>query len=336
MRILVLGTWLGLLAASSAGADGPKAIHAKSPSGKGGYRVESAVKIGGGDAADNAQFYEKMGRTDVDADGQGRIYVLDSGGPRVQIFDAQGKFMRSIGKSGEGPGEMKMPSQIAVSRDAKLAVFDMGLQRISIFDAQGKLLRDQLVQGPVRDMMWDAQGNLVVASGGRAGDALEAFDAAGKVVWSQHATEAAVPAGGRRIFVEVGNETVAPRLALASNGDMYRGSESEYGLSRIARGTVTQTWSREYERQERPPMPQPRDGEEGGGQVVMIRRTEGGGGAAAGATTTVTSGNGSQSSPDQLVARRYSEDAAEVRRRHARRAGLARRPRLGRHVDERR
>lgn len=296
MRILcsILGV---TLAAGLAAAEDGKVIDAKAPAGKGGYKIESGLRLGGGEAPDNAQFYEKAGRTDVDADAQGNLYVLDSGGPRIQVFDAQGKFIRSLGKQGEGPGEMKMPARLAVARDGRIAVFDMALQRISLFDPQGELIRDQLTQGPVQDLAWDAQGHLVVTSSASGGDQIEAFDAGGKSVWSTTPPAAAPAPGGRRIMIEMGNETVAPRLALAANGDVFNAGREEYGVRRLHQGTVQQTWKRAYDRQPRQEMPRRREGEEGegGGQVVMIRRTEGGGGAAGtGSQTSVsTSHDGS-------------------------------------------
>lgn len=209
--LLSLLVFVGRAAAADAGS----VIDAKSPAGKGGYKLESTMKIGGGDAPEAAQFYEKAGRTDVDADAQGNLYVLDTGGPRIQVFDPQGKLVRSLGKQGEGPGEMKMPALLAVARDGRIAVFDMALQRISILDAQGKLIRDQLTQGPVHDLTWDPEGRLIVATAASGGERLEAFDRDGKTVWSQAPAAPATPAGGRRMMIEIGNETVAPRLALA-------------------------------------------------------------------------------------------------------------------------
>ncbi|PIE90768.1 MAG: hypothetical protein CR997_03850 [Acidobacteria bacterium] len=43
--------------------------------------------------------------TTVDADSKGNMFVCDPGENRVVEFDSEGKFVRSIGRKGEGPGE---------------------------------------------------------------------------------------------------------------------------------------------------------------------------------------------------------------------------------------
>jgi hypothetical protein len=301
-----------LIAGTASALDEGQRIEAKSPAEKGGYKLESAVAIGGAEAPEEAQFYEKSGVTDVDADAQGNFYVLDPGGPRVQIFDAAGRFVRGFGKSGEGPGEMKMPSMLTVSRDGKVAVFDVVLRRITVYDAHGKLLRDQLVSGPVRAMRWGSEGRLAVEGRTPGGNFVEVYDADGKTVWSNRPEEG-LRAGGRMMMVEIGNENVSPRLAFASNGDLLQGSDAEYGVRRLVQGKVRETWLRPYDRQARRPLPRPDEGdEEGGGrQMVIVRQRAG----------------------DHSRAGRHREDAAQVQRRHPRPARVARRPCLGDHVD---
>jgi hypothetical protein len=295
MRERIVCLVVAALCAQSAAAADAQRIDAKSPTGKGSYKIESTLSIGGPNAAEEAQFYERAGRTEVGADAKGNIYVLDSGGPRVQVFDPQGRFVRSLGKKGEGPGEMKMPAVLAVASDGRFAIFDMGLQRISVYDQNGKLLRDQLTPGPVQDLLWDDRGRLVVAMRSPDGDATEAFDASGKSVWVYRPKGAAPAPGGRRIVLEIGNETVGSRLALASNGDVFSGSRDSYEVQRLENGRVAETWSRAYERQARRPLPQPRegDGEGEGGAVMIVRRTNDGG-AGGGQTSVTTSHDGEE------------------------------------------
>jgi len=287
--VLTAAVTLALAAPVARAGDDGKRIEAKSPSAKGGYRVASEVAIGGPTAAAEAQFYEKNGTVEVGADARGNIYVLDNGGPRVQIFDAAGRFVRGFGKAGEGPGEMKMPARMAVGADGQVAVFDIALNRISVYDARGKLLRDQVPPQPVRDLAFTANGTLVCSFHGAGGDVVEAFDAAGKSLWAHRPPEAA-PAGGRVMMFEIGNETVGSRLEPAANGDVFLGGRDVYAVRRLHAGAVTQTWSRPYERQARPPLPRPADDGDGPTATIVVRR-EGGGGA-----QTSVSGPGSSGS----------------------------------------
>lgn len=41
----------------------------------------------------------------VSCDMEGDIYVVDSGAFNIKKFDAQGNFMKTIGREGQGPGE---------------------------------------------------------------------------------------------------------------------------------------------------------------------------------------------------------------------------------------
>jgi len=47
-------------------------------------------------------FYEPQ---DIEIGKNGLIYILDSGNNRIHVFDNSGKYIRTIGKKGQGPGE---------------------------------------------------------------------------------------------------------------------------------------------------------------------------------------------------------------------------------------
>ncbi|MEE8142658.1 MAG: NHL repeat-containing protein [Planctomycetota bacterium] len=70
----------------------------------------------------------------------GRFYVADSGNHRIQVFDHTGKPLRSIGKLGDGPGELRFPHGIALTTDGHLYVVDSGNSRIQVLDAGGRAL----------------------------------------------------------------------------------------------------------------------------------------------------------------------------------------------------
>jgi YD repeat-containing protein len=167
-----------------------------------------------------------------------------------------------------------------------VAVFDMQLRRISVYDAAGKLLRDQLAPSPVRSLEWDAQGRLVVEAKMQGAAFVEVYDADGKTVWSDRPADE--PRGGRVMMFEIGNETVSPRVAVAAGGDVFHGSDGEYGVRRLVQGQVAQTWVRPYDRRPRRPLPRPNEDGEGGAQMVVVQRR--GGGGADGAQTSVTTG----------------------------------------------
>ena len=57
--------------------------------------------------------------------------------PPNKVFDKDGHFLRSMGSSGDGPGEFQSPGSFSVSPDGAVAVFDYGKGGLVRFDASG-------------------------------------------------------------------------------------------------------------------------------------------------------------------------------------------------------
>lgn len=58
----------------------------------------------------------------VISDEQGWIYVLDGQQCQVQVFDPDGKHLRTLSREGDGPGEVRHPKDIFLTQDARLAI----------------------------------------------------------------------------------------------------------------------------------------------------------------------------------------------------------------------
>jgi sugar lactone lactonase YvrE len=78
--------------------------------------------------------------TNVTLDEQGRIYVSDSGGFAVQIYDAEGNHLRTIGEIGLTPGRFALPKGIGVDREGRIYVVDAATQLVQVFDSEGRVL----------------------------------------------------------------------------------------------------------------------------------------------------------------------------------------------------
>ncbi len=76
--------------------------------------------------------------TDVAWDAAGNIFVSDGyANARVAKFDKNGKFIKSWGATGAGPGQFNIPASIAVDAKGMVYVADMGNNRIQVFDNDG-------------------------------------------------------------------------------------------------------------------------------------------------------------------------------------------------------
>lgn len=73
-------------------------------------------------------------------DDKGHLLVSDIGGNQVQIYDMDGKFLRSIGRQGVAPGLFARPKGISVDRAGHVYVVDAATQVVQIFDMEGRLL----------------------------------------------------------------------------------------------------------------------------------------------------------------------------------------------------
>ena len=78
--------------------------------------------------------------TNVAVDKDGNVYVTDTLNDRVEIFDADGQFISTFGKNGDGPGFFARPKGIAVDNDGHIWVVDAVQERVQVFDRDGRLL----------------------------------------------------------------------------------------------------------------------------------------------------------------------------------------------------
>jgi DNA-binding beta-propeller fold protein YncE len=78
--------------------------------------------------------------TNVAVDKDGNLYVTDTLNDRVEVFDADGHFIRAFGKNGDGAGEFARHKGIAIDSDGHVWVADAMLCRLQVFTAEGEIL----------------------------------------------------------------------------------------------------------------------------------------------------------------------------------------------------
>jgi hypothetical protein len=138
----------------------------------------------GKEGDERTQFYRVR---DIHADPQGNIYVDDMSNGRIQVFDPQGAFLRTIGRAGQGPGEFEYPTLIRFGgREGRVHVMDR-YRRINILNAQGVYLRSVMPESGFADYFPDAEDGFVAVMIKDSEDeltsvhALSRLDASGKV-----------------------------------------------------------------------------------------------------------------------------------------------------------
>lgn len=170
--IAALALGAGLAAAAAGGAEG-QAPQRWRP-------VEIARPANAEDAA-------VLGRPAALACDAERIYVVDAVDCAVKVFSRDGRFLRAVGRKGDGPGELSMPSGVAVE-DGGIAVADKLNFRIQRFDAEGAYLGGFKTPFAPDRILSLGRGRLLVTSNptgrGQVERLLHAYDGTGGELWA--------------------------------------------------------------------------------------------------------------------------------------------------------
>jgi len=78
--------------------------------------------------------------TGLAVDREGNLYVCDTLNDRIEVFDADGKFLTTYGKNGDGPGYFGRPKGVAIDSDGHIWVADGMEDRVQVFNDQWQLL----------------------------------------------------------------------------------------------------------------------------------------------------------------------------------------------------
>jgi hypothetical protein len=89
----------------------------------------------------------RIGLADVynfNVDSRGNIYVLNGRAVEdfIFIFDANGNFIKSFGKKGQGPGELQWTSYVAFDSQDNVIVADPVIRKNVVFDARSSVIRE--------------------------------------------------------------------------------------------------------------------------------------------------------------------------------------------------
>ncbi len=86
---------------------------------------------------------------DIACDRTGKVYIADQNNHCIQVFTAEGNFLRMFDRRGEGRGELDRPISITIDTSDRVYVGDYN-HRISVFTSEGQFLTSfgQKREGP--------------------------------------------------------------------------------------------------------------------------------------------------------------------------------------------
>jgi hypothetical protein len=142
-----------------------------------GVRLMHELTIGSENDSEDAMIFEIRS---VQAGAGGEIFVLDGKINLIKVYGPDGRHLRTIGRKGQGPGELQSPSRMTMTADGNLCILDVGNSRVSLFSPEGKCLKEVPFKGwrPIRflpDSRGGGYGDLLDLQGG-VKDVLLKFD----------------------------------------------------------------------------------------------------------------------------------------------------------------
>lgn len=101
--------------------------------------LQDVYAIGGLDAPNWAAFGARLA---LAFDPDGRLLVLDSDNHRLLVVGRDGRLAGEVGREGAGPGEFRLPVDVAALPDGSIVVLDRLRRRFIQFDGAGDLITD--------------------------------------------------------------------------------------------------------------------------------------------------------------------------------------------------
>lgn len=101
---------------------------------------------------------------DIKIDRDGNIFILDTGDNCIKKFSKDKKFLKKVGRKGQGPGEMNSPANIDIDLRGNIYLNDSGNRRINVYDNDLKYIKTISLARQARfsKLFIGAEGNLVM------------------------------------------------------------------------------------------------------------------------------------------------------------------------------
>lgn len=182
------------------------------------------------------------------------LYALDFKDRKIKVFDKEGKFIRSFGEQGQGPGELDMPAGIHLTPDNKLLIEDALQRKLVYFTLEGTYLSHvsfadrlalvNLLMGPNGHFL----GRELKLEGEKMFFVVKKFDPELKPQFSIDQIEFAIPVPGSGNKIDLMD--MLSIYQFDSSGNIYYGRNIRYEIKVYSSdGTHLKSIQKEYDPQ---------------------------------------------------------------------------------------
>ncbi len=166
------------------------------------------------------------------------MYVADAGYSHVQVFGADGEHLRTLGREGQGPGELQVPTGVVIVGD-RVVVCDWGNRRHSVWDLEGVFLGEIPMSVRMETMTFGTEAGSMVGAMNRwqygvidiALFSIEGTELVHYVSLPNPRDLSLRYSGGSMVMTTV---TPDPSWAVATSGEVYVTTGDEYQVLAFA------------------------------------------------------------------------------------------------------
>lgn len=102
------------------------------------FSLEEELSIG---EAEGREEYMFSRIRSIAVDEKERIYILDYREAHIKVFDKKGMYIRTIGRKGQGPGELGLPRNLIITKKNEIMAEDTGNRALIFYTLDGEFVK---------------------------------------------------------------------------------------------------------------------------------------------------------------------------------------------------
>ncbi|MBN1224456.1 MAG: 6-bladed beta-propeller [Candidatus Aminicenantes bacterium] len=165
---------------------------------------------------------------------EGHVVATDIKDRKVKVFDAEGNFLRNIGKSGQGPGEFQIPGGLVLTPNNDLLIEDSMGRRLVFFTLEGEFIKNVSVADKMGllNLVLDADGNYLGRQLGLEGQKMyfemKKYDKDLNPVFTMDKVEFDIPVPGSGVKIDMMDMVTV--YLFDSAGNVFYGRNRDYEI----------------------------------------------------------------------------------------------------------